>query len=69
MAAQREIRVEWEEKGKEKAGELEGKGWSRWGRVRDENIKRDILNEGPIMGLARNLTLEKFTNFYKDDPS
>ena len=34
-----------------------------------ENKERDILIEGAIMGLGRNLTLEKFPGIHKDDPS
>ena len=37
--------------------------------VRDENKERDILIEGTIIGLARNLALEKFPGIQKDDPS
>ena len=33
------------------------------------NKERDILIEGTIMKLARNLALEKFPGFQKDDPS
>ena len=36
---------------------------------RDESKKRDILIEGAIMELARNLALEKFSGIHKDDPS
>ena len=32
-------------------------GSLRWRKVRDESKERDILIEGAIMGLARNLTL------------
>ena len=38
-------------------------GKSRWRKNRD-----DILIEGAIMGLARNLALEKFPGIHKDDP-
>ena len=34
-----------------------------------ENKERDILIERAIMGLARNLVLEKFPRIHKDDPS
>ena len=44
-------------------------GWLRRRRDRDESKERDILIEGAIMGLARNLALEKFPGIYKDDPS
>ena len=40
----------------------------RWRRDRDENKKRDMFIEGAIMGLARNLALEKFPEIHKDDP-
>ena len=33
-----------------------------------ERKERDILIEGAIMGLARNLELEKFPEIHKDDP-
>ena len=36
---------------------------------RDENKERDVLIEGAIMGLARNLAPEKFPGLHKDDPS
>ena len=41
----------------------------RWRKDRDENKERDILIEGAIMGLARNMALEKFPRIHKDDPS
>ena len=53
---------EWE-------GEVEGTGQLRWRKDRDESKERDILIEGAIMGLARNLSLEKFSGIHKDDPS
>ena len=31
--------------------------------------RKQILIEGTIIGLARNLTLEKFPGIHKDDPS
>ena len=34
-----------------------------------DNKDRDVLIEGDIMGLPRNLALEKFPGIYKDDPS
>ena len=40
----------------------------RWRKDRDEGKERDILIERPIMGLARNLALEKFPGIHKDDP-
>ena len=41
----------------------------RWRKDRDESKERDIVIEGAIMGLARNLALEKFSGIHKDDPS
>ena len=41
----------------------------RWRKDRYESKERDILIEGAIMGLARNLALEKFPGIHKDDPS
>ena len=38
-------------------------------KKRDESKKRDILIEGAIVGLARNLSLEKFLGIHKDDLS
>ena len=40
----------------------------RWRKDRDESKKRDILMEEAIMGLTRNLALEKFSAIHKDDP-
>ena len=48
----------------ERGGQLEGMELSRWRKDRDESKERDILIEGAIVGLARNLALEKH-----DDPS
>ena len=39
------------------------------GRTETENKKKVILIEQAIMGLARNLALEKFPGIHKDDPS
>ena len=41
----------------------------RWRKDRYESKERDILIEGAIMGLARNLTLETFPKIYKNDRS
>ena len=41
----------------------------RWSKDRDESKEIDILIEGAIMGLARNLALEKFPGIHKNDPS
>ena len=40
-----------------------------WRKDRDESKERDILIEGAIIGLARNVVLEKFPGIHKDDPS
>ena len=37
--------------------------------MRAKKIKKDILIEGAIMVLAKNLALEKFPGIHKDDPS
>ena len=57
-----------EEEGR-RGGELEGMGWLRWRKDRDENKERDILIEEAIMRLARNLYLEKFPGIHKDNAS
>ena len=41
----------------------------RWRKDRDESKERDILIEGAIIELARNLALEKFPGIHKDDHS
>ena len=41
----------------------------RWRKDRDESKERDILIEGAIVGLARNLALGKFPGAHKDDPN
>lgn len=41
----------------------------RWRKDRDEIKERDVLIEGAIMELARNLALENFPRIHKDDPS
>lgn len=47
----------------------------KWGLVKLKNIcmreskERDILVEGAIMKLARNLALGKFPQIHKDDPN
>ena len=38
-------------------------------RTKMESKERDVLIEGAIIELARNLTLEKFPETYKDDPN
>ena len=56
-------------------GEKKGRGRNlertrqlTWRKNR-ENKERDILIEGVVMWLKRNLTLEKFSGIHKDDPS
>ena len=39
------------------------------GRIERKSKERDTLIEGAIMGLARNLAVEKFTGIHKDDSS
>ena len=39
------------------------------GGIGRENSEKDILTEGPIMGLGRNLVLGKFSGIHKDDSS
>ena len=39
------------------------------GGTEGESNERDILMEGAIMELGRNLVLEKFSVIHKDDPS
>ena len=56
-----------EEKGKR--GEEESLREWRWRKDGYENKKRDILIEEAILGLARNLALEKFPGIHKDDPT
>ena len=41
----------------------------RWRKDRYKNKEIDSLIEGAIMGLARNLDLEKYPGIHKDDPS
>ena len=43
-------------------------GMVKMGKDRNGEQERDILIEGVIMGLARNLALEKFPGIHKDDP-
>ena len=70
MGVRREGRAEWDEEGKGKGrGEFEGMGYSRWRKDRDESKEVDILIVGAIMGVARNLALEKFPGIHKDDTS
>ena len=38
------------------------------GRTERESKERDILIEGAIMRLARNLALRKFLRIHKNDP-
>ena len=39
------------------------------GRDGEKTKERDILIEGAIMGLGRNLVPGKFTGIYKNDPN
>ena len=39
------------------------------GKDKDREQENDILVEEAIMGLARNLALEKFPGIHKDNPS
>ena len=41
----------------------------KMGEGQRQSKERDILIEGAIVGLTRNLTLDKFPEIYKDDPS
>ena len=41
----------------------------RWRKDRYESKKRDIMIEGAIIGLARNLALEKLSGIHKNDPA
>ena len=43
--------------------------WSYLGEMEWESNERDILIEGAIMQLRRNLVLEKFPGLCKNDPS
>ena len=43
-------------------------GQWRWRKDKYKSKERDIFIEGAIVGLARNLTLEKFPGIYKDIP-
>ena len=60
------MRVEGREEGEENLRELDGRNA---GRTERKSKVRDILIEGAIMGLARNLAVEKFPGIHKDDPS
>ena len=41
----------------------------KWRKDRDKSKERDILIEEAIMGLARNLALEKFLGIHNNYPS
>ena len=46
------------------------KKWDRQDGVRKEmRPKKYILIEGAIMGITKNMVLEKFSRIHKDDPS
>ena len=55
--------------GKKGMGEENLKKWDSRDReqTETESKERDILIEGAIIGLARNLALEKFPGIHKDD--
>ena len=38
-------------------------------RTQMESKERDILTEGVIMGLTRNMALDKFPGIHKNEPS
>ena len=70
MGLERDGRVEWEEKERRKREEnLRERDDLDGGRIERESKERDILIEGAIMGLTRNLALEKYPGIHKDDPS
>ena len=62
-------RAEGEDMGRKERKENLKEQDMRWRKDRDESKERDVLIEGVIMGLARNLALEKFPGIHKDDPS
>ena len=55
-----------EERGEEKLREWDSRAERR---IEIESKQRDILSEGAIIGLTRNLTLEKLSGIHKDEPS
>ena len=57
-----------EQKGKREKNLKKWDGRDR-GRIEKYSKERDILIEGAIVGLARNLVLGKFPGNHKDDPS
>ena len=65
------------EEGRRREGDDNVRGVEKWReqerwdekRREMESKERVILIEGAIMGLARNLTLEKFPGIHKDDSS
>ena len=44
-------------------------GWPSWGGIKKESNERNMLIEGAIMGLVRNLVLKKFPGIHKNEPS
>ena len=62
----------WKERGRRKR--KEGGNMREWysqdgGRTEKESKKRDILIEGAIIGLARNLAPGKFQEIHKNEPN
>lgn len=49
-----------------RGGEYEGIGYSRRGKDREGEKKRDVLIEGDIEGLVRNMAQGKFPGIHKD---
>ena len=58
-----------EGEGKKGEGEHEGMGWAKGGRTVRERKERDILIEGAIKGLSKNIALEKIPGILKGDLS
>lgn len=64
----------WGQKGRRRRAEEGEESLREWdsqhgGRTESKSKERDILMEGPIMGLARKLALEKFLGIHRDDLS
>ena len=58
------------EKGEGEDGEELGEmGWLRWTKSRYGSREEDILTKGTILGLARDLALERFPGVQGDFPS
>ena len=70
MGLGKEERAEGEKEGQgEYGGELEGTGKDEMEERQRWRARKDILIEGVIMGLVRNLALEKFPGIHKNDLS